>query len=107
MKGTMSSDGHWKQRELAGRLFWRKLTADLVVCWALLQNWASFLANWAIKHVQPETADQQNSFFKNRKKTSKFQWRINEIRYISCCSDTKMSSLFPGEMIYGSAFIFF
>ena len=30
-----------------------------------------------------------------------------KIRYISCCSDTKMSSLFPGEMIYDWAFIFF
>ena len=75
-----------------------------VVCWALLQNWASFLANWAIKHVQPETVDQENSF---KKKNQNFNGESMKIRYISCCSDTKMSSLFPGEMIYDWAFIFF
>ena len=75
-----------------------------VVCWALLQNWASFLANWAIKHVQPETVDQENSFLK---KNQNFNGESMKIRYISCCSDTKMSSLFPGEMIYDWAFIFF
>ena len=48
-----------------------------VVCWALLQNWASFLANWAIKHVQPETVDQENSFLKKKIKISMAnQWKF-------------------------------